>query len=223
MSKAASKGVLFDLDGVLVDSLDVMRMSFESAYRDVHGDDGADLVALFRRYRRHLGKGLPQILGCLGLSAQLVPHFKRHSRYLAPYVRVFPGVRPLLQSLRSRGWVLGVATGKDESRANDLLKDLRLRDHFAVVLGCDSVPAPKPAPDMVHAFAERTGVARERMVMVGDAPADLQCARAAPCRSVAALWGFTPSRRLQQEKPDWTADTPQALLPLLWRIEEERS
>lgn len=223
MSTMASKGVLFDLDGVLVDSLDVMRLSFESAYRDVHGDDGADLDALFCRYRRHLGKGLPQILKTLGLSAQLVPHFKRHSRYLAPYVRAFPGVQALLQSLRRQGWVLGVATGKDEARAVDLLKDLQLREHFAVVLGCDSVPAPKPAPDMVHTFAERTGVPREHMVMVGDAPADLQCARAAQCRSVAALWGFTPPRRLQREKPDWIASTPNELLPLLSGIREALS
>lgn len=221
MSGNAVKGVLFDLDGVLVDSLTVMRMAFENAYRDVYGDDGTNLDSLFRRYRRHLGKGLPQILGCLGLSAELAPHFRRHSRYLAPYVRPFPRVPALLQILRSRGWMLGVATGKDEARADDLLKSLRLRDHFAVVLGCDSVSTPKPAPEMVHVFADKTGIPLDRIVMVGDAPADLQCARAAPCRSVAALWGFTPARRLQRERPDWTADTPQALLPLLLQIEEQ--
>lgn len=215
MSAAPAKGLLFDLDGVLVDSLAVMRMAFEGAYRDVHGDDGADLDALFRRYRRHLGKGLPQILAALGLSPQLIPHFKRHSRCLAPYVRVFPGVRQLLPGLRRQGWVLGVATGKDESRAVELLQALGLREHFAVVLGCDSVASPKPAPDMVHAFAARTGVDPRRLVMIGDAPADLQCARAAPCLSVAALWGFTSPRLLRRERPDWTADTPQALLPLL--------
>jgi AHBA synthesis associated protein len=223
MKAASAKGVLFDLDGVLVDSLAVMRMAFEGAYRDVHGDDGADLDTLFRRYKRHLGKGLPQILAALGLSQQLIPHFKRHSRYLAPYVRVFPGVRQLLLGLRRQGWVLGVATGKDESRAVDLLQALRLREHFAVVLGCDSVASPKPAPDMVHAFTARTGVAKQRLVMIGDAPADLQCARAAPCRSVAALWGFTSPQRLRREQPDWTAATPQALLPLLSGIAGESS
>lgn len=220
MRPTTSKGVLFDLDGVLVDSLAVMRMAFEGAYRDVHGDDGADLDLLFRRYRRHLGKGLPQILRTLGLSVQLVPHFKRHSRYLAPYIRVFPGVRSLLHALHHQGWVLGVATGKDEARAVSLLKDLRLADHFRVILGCDSVAAPKPAPDMVHAFSERTGIAPGQMVFVGDAPADLQCARAAHCRCVAALWGFTSARRLQRENPDWTAAAPQDLLPLLSRIDE---
>ena len=215
---ASARAVLFDLDGVLVDSLAVMRLAFESAYRDVHGDDGADLDALFRRYRRHLGKGLPQILSALGLSPQLAPHFRRHSRYLSPYVRVFSGVPSLLQRLRQQGWVLGVATGKDEARAVDLLCELRLHDHFAAVLGCDSVAAPKPAPDMVRAFAERTGVSPGRVVLVGDAPCDLRCARAARCRSVAALWGFTPPARLRRERPDAAAASPQELLPLLARL-----
>jgi 3-amino-5-hydroxybenzoic acid synthesis related protein len=212
--------VLFDLDGVLIDSLAVMRMSFESAYRDVHGEDGVDLNALFGRYRRHLGKGLPQICQALGLSTQLIPHFKRHSRYLAPYLHVYPGVRALLSALRDAGWVLGVATGKDEARAVDVLICLQLRHHFDAVLGCDSVPEPKPAPDMVHAFSERTGVMPDRLVLVGDAPADLQCARAANCRSVAALWGFTSPSRLERERPDGSAESPTDLLPLLLRIEE---
>jgi 3-amino-5-hydroxybenzoic acid synthesis related protein len=215
------KGVLFDLDGVLVDSLAVMRMAFESAYRDVHGDDGADLGQLFRRYRRHLGKGLPQILAAMGLSVHLMPHFKRHSRHLAPYVRTYPEVPRLLRELREQGWVLGVATGKDEARAVELLQQLHLHEHFAIVMGCDSVPAPKPAPDMALAFSARTGVRCQRMVMVGDAPADLQCARAARVRSVAALWGFTPPQRLRREQPDWTAASPRDLLPLLSSIEGE--
>lgn len=220
MTVSSAKGALFDLDGVLVDSLAVMRMAFEAAYRDVHGDDGADLDRLFRRYKRHLGKGLPHILAALGLSHQIIPHFKRHSRALAPYVRVFPGVQPLLHTLRRQGWVLGVATGKDEARAVDLLQALQLREHFEVVLGCDSVPSPKPAPDMVLAFAARAGLHLQHLVMIGDAPADLQCARAARCRSVAALWGFTTAQRLQREKPDWTAATPHELLALLSCIAE---
>lgn len=215
-----TRGALFDLDGVLVDSLAVMRLAFEGAYRDVYGADGTDLQRLFGRFRNHLGEGLESIVAALGLSAALIPHFRRHSRALSPQVRVYPGVRDMLRALSLRGWVLGVATGKDHERADELLRALDLRQRFAVVLGCDSVPRPKPAPDMVDTFCCRTGMAARNVVMIGDAPADLRCARSGGCRSVAALWGFNTAERLKQEHPDAMAATPSGLMRLLLRLQE---
>ena len=162
-----TRGALFDLDGVLVDSLAVMRLAFEGAYRDVYGADGTDLQRLFGRFRNHLGEGLESIVAALGLSAALIPHFRRHSRALSPQVRVYPGVRDMLRALSLRGWVLGVATGKDHERADELLRALDLRQRFAVVLGCDSpsrsdalTTAPPNASSYLTPDAARAGSGR---------------------------------------------------------------
>lgn len=234
---SAARGVLFDLDGVLVDSLAVMRLAFEAAYRDVYGDVDGDVQgdgphdepadsptgfdALFAEYRRHLGKGFPEIMRAMGLSLDLHPRFVLHSRYLAPYVHAYAGVGALLRSLGQAGWALGVATGKDHARAVELLCQLHLHDHFCIVMGCDSVAAPKPAPDMAEAFMARTGVRGERLVMVGDAPADLEFARRVPCRGVAALWGFSPAELLLKEGPHFAARSPQHLLGWLQALPME--
>jgi len=221
---SAARGVLFDMDGVLVNSLSVMRLAFEAAYRDVYGDgygDGryddldatpTDFDALFAEYRRHLGRGFPEIMQAMGLSLELHPRFVLHSRRLAPYVHAYAGVGAMLRSLGQAGWALGVATGRDHARAVELLRQVQLHDHFCLVMGYDSVAAPKPAPDMAEAFMAKTGVRGERLVMVGDAPADLQFARRVPCRSVAALWGFSPAELLLQEGPHFAALSPRHLL-----------
>ena len=212
MSVRPLRAVLFDFDGVLINSMNVMRMALEASYRDVHGDQPCDFDALFASYRQHLGKGFPEIMRALGLSTELHPHFKSHSRYLARYVPLYGGVAGMLHRLSSTGWTLGIATGKDHARTCELLDQLQLRHHFRVVLGCDSVVHPKPAPDMVEAFMAQAGLATDQLVLVGDAPADLQCARRAGCRGVAALWGFTPAAELAQEEPAFMAESPGHLL-----------
>jgi AHBA synthesis associated protein len=226
---SAARGVLFDMDGVLVNSLSVMRLAFEAAYRDVYGDGThdeladtpTDFDALFAEYRRHLGKGFPEIMRAMGLSPELHPRFVLHSRYLAPYVHAYAGVGAMLRSLGQAGWALGVATGKDHARAVELLRQLQLHDHFCIVIGYDSVARPKPAPDMAEAFMAKAGVRGERLVMVGDAPADLEFARGVPCRSVAALWGFSPAELLLKEGPHFAARSPQHLLGWLQALPME--
>jgi phosphoglycolate phosphatase-like HAD superfamily hydrolase len=95
------------------------------------------------------------------------------------------------------------------------LEQLGLHAHLRLVLGCDSVASPKPAPDMAEIFMAHVGVPKHRLVMVGDAPADLECARRAGCRSVAAAWGFSAVDVLLQESPDHLAETPARLLEWL--------
>lgn len=221
MSTNHLRAVLFDFDGVLINSMNVMRLAFEASHRDVYGEQDCDFDQLFTVYRRHLGKGFPEIMRALGLSVALHPHFQEHSRYLARYVHLYGGVTTLLDSLSSTGWTMGIATGKDHARTCELLDHLQLRHHFRVVLGCDSVASPKPAPDMVEAFVAQTGVVPEQLVLVGDAPADLECARRARCRSVAALWGFTSAELLRNEQPEFMAESPAQLLAWLQQHREK--
>lgn len=223
MSNPQRKGVLFDFDGVLINSLTVMRLAFEASYRDVYGPGETCFDTLFGEYRKHLGKGFTAIMRAMNLSPDLLPHFQRHSRALAPYVYAFNGITPMLERFGGDGWVLGIATGKDHARTCELLDRLGLRHHFSVVLGSDSVAQPKPAPDMIEAFCAQTDIPVSRLIMVGDAPADLECARRGHCRSIAALWGFSTREVLQAEQPAAFAESPAELFELCSAISREFS
>nr|AFG19411.1 MycB2 [Streptomyces flaveolus] len=201
-------GVVFDLDGVLVNSFAVMRQAFTTAYAEVVGNGEPP----FEEYERHLGRYFPDIMRIMGLPLDMEAPFVRESYRLAHLVPVYDGVPEMLGQLRARGLRLAVATGKSGPRARSLLQQLGLLDLFAVVIGSDEVARPKPAPDIVLKALDVLGSAPARTIMVGDAVTDLASARSAGVSAIAALWGETDEQTLLAENPDAVLRSPAELL-----------
>ncbi|MEX5632874.1 HAD-IA family hydrolase [Parafrankia sp. FMc2] len=203
--------IVFDLDGVIVDSHAVMREAFTRAYAEVVGPGPAP----FEEYNRHLGRYFPDIMRIMGLPLEMEGPFVRESYRLAPQVLLFDGVRELLTGLLDRGIRLAVATGKSGPRARDLLAQLGILDCFERVIGSDEVARPKPAPDIIQLALETLGADPADAMMIGDAVTDIQSARGAGVRAVAAVWGQVDESELLAAAPDWVIWSPTQLLGLL--------
>ncbi|OSP54305.1 HAD family hydrolase [Pseudoruegeria sp. SK021] len=102
---------------------------------------------------------------------------------------------PLMQGLLSRGLRLGVATNDCEAPARSHLGSVGIQDMFDHILGCDSGYSPKPSPEMLLAFCDRTDLQPAEVVMVGDSWHDMSAARDAGMVSIAVLTGI--ARRAQ--------------------------
>ncbi|MFC7987028.1 HAD-IA family hydrolase [Streptomyces sp. NPDC057336] len=202
--------VVFDLDGVLVDSFAVMYEAFAVAYKEVVGDGPAP----FDEYRRHLGRFFPDIMRIMGLPLEMEEPFVRESYRLASQVPVFDGVVELLTTLRVRGLRLAVATGKSGDRARSLLGRLGLLPFFDHVIGSDEIARPKPAPDIVEHALDLMGFSPEQAVMVGDAPTDIASAHGAGVTSAGALWALSDTDELLAAQPDIVLARPADLLAL---------
>ncbi|MFE2727634.1 HAD-IA family hydrolase [Kitasatospora sp. NPDC059327] len=205
------EAVVFDLDGVLVDSFAVMRKAFTVAYAEAVGPGPAP----FEEYNKHLGRYFPDIMRIMGLPLALEEPFVRESYRLAHEVTVFPGVTELLTELRARGIRLAVATGKSGPRARSLLEQLGLLPLFDHVIGSDEVARPKPAPDIVLHALDLLGAPAGAAMMIGDAVTDLISARGAGVLAVAAVWGATDANALLAENPDAVLGAPSDLSALL--------
>lgn len=199
--------VVFDLDGVLVNSFSVMRQAFTTAYAEVVGEGEPP----FAEYNRHLGRYFPDIMRIMGLPLEMEAPFVRESYRLAHLVPAFEGVPELLRDLHSRGIKLAVATGKSGPRARSLLEQLGLLPLFDIVIGSDEVARPKPAPDIVLKALDALGAPAAQTVMVGDAVTDLTSARGAGVTAVAAVWGETDEATLLAENPDVVLRAPAEL------------
>lgn len=93
---------------------------------------------------------------------------------LLPLLRLLPGVTALLEELDHNGIAMGVVSTDITARAEKAIDVLGLSRYFRFVLGGDAVVRTKPAPDLVEAALSRGEFARERTIVVGDHPVDIQ-------------------------------------------------
>lgn len=211
MDKPAISAVIFDLDGTLIDSKDVMRGAYFKAYQEIVGDDEAPP---FDEYCRHLGRSFPEIMRRLGLPAAMHAVFVRESISNMHKIRLFDGIRPLLQELARRQVPLAIATGKDYARTCSILTCLGLGQHFQMVVGSDNVSQPKPAPEMALKIAAHLELDCASALFVGDAIADLQCGQQAGMQTALATWDC-PSLDALRHRADFHFDSPNKILSTL--------
>jgi len=206
------QAIVFDLDGVLIDSIDVMRQAFNLAYNEVVGAGEAP----FEEYLPHLGRHMPETLRIMGLPAEMYPAFVRYSHNLVSKVPQCDGAAELLDGLRQRGLALAVATGKTHDRAVHVLAAVGLLEKLDAVVGSDEVPNGKPAPDIVLLALGQLGVEPGNAFMVGDSRLDLLAGRSAGTRIAAALWGQGSERDLLDCRPDLSASSCRTLADALY-------
>jgi phosphoglycolate phosphatase len=220
MRDGARKLILFDVDGTLISTQGRAGRALATAITEVFG-----VTAPMERYRLS-GKTDPQIVFelmelCGFPRERVVPHLDRVlEAYLsrldaalpAEHVNVLPGVREVLEALAARTDVrVGLLTGNVQPGAALKIERAGLSRHFEVgAFGSDQEDRNLLVPVARARASARWGEAFEgsRTVVVGDAEADIRCARAGGARAVAVATGGTSPEVLAALRPD-------ALLPNL--------
>lgn len=185
--------VVFDLDGVLIDSRPQMEFVFRECYREFgHGGEPP-----LREFFHRMGMPLPDILRELGLPSGMSVRYREMSRQLYKQIRLVPGAYSALNTLSEAEVPTGLMTGKDRARTLEILSHFGLR-HFlsGIVCGDDEYPG-KPAPDGLLALAETFQTPPERVVIVGDSVLDVRCGLAAGSITAAVTWGFESPERME--------------------------
>jgi 3-amino-5-hydroxybenzoic acid synthesis related protein len=192
-----TRAVIFDLDGVLIDSSKVMQQAFEHAWRQFF-EQG---IAPFAEYKTHMGKGFISIMDAMGLPRAMAAPFRERSVELADQIELFPGVFALLESLVDEGTYLGVSTGKEAARTHYILRRHGLDGYFERVVCSDQVAQGKPHPESIDIHLVASGVSAAEALFVGDAQADIECAQRAGVPSIAVLWGMGTEAALRAMNP----------------------
>jgi phosphoglycolate phosphatase len=217
-------GVVFDLDGTLVDTAPDLVATLNLLL----GEAGAEPLPLAQAAPM-IGRGARLLItrgycaAGLDLDPGRMPEL--YARFIAVYSeriaeesRPIEGVRETLATLTGQGARLAVCTNKPTGLSLDLLGKLDLLGFFRAVVGPEFAPAPKPDPRHLLAAIERAGGRRGRAVMVGDSPADAAAARAAATPLVLVSFGYseTPAKDLAPDALiDHFAELPDVLAELL--------
>jgi phosphoglycolate phosphatase len=181
--------IAFDWDGTLFDSTGIIVRCIQEAVRDVGGTVPSDEAAAYV-----IGLGLMQALAHAAPDVPEERYALLGERYRHHYVQqqnrisLFKGVLPMLQSLRERGHLLAVATGKSRHGLDEALHSVELQGRFHGSRTADET-AGKPHPLMLQELMAEFGTAPQRTLMIGDTTHDLQMALNAGCASVGVSYG----------------------------------
>jgi HAD superfamily hydrolase (TIGR01509 family) len=179
------RGIVFDMDGVIIDSHPLHRRAWKTFLHTVGRevtDDELDFI-LDGRKREEI---LSYFLGELTPSqiAEHGAHKDEMLRLLAEDMQPLPGVVGFLDSLYGIGLRIGLATSAGTRRAHGTLKELGLSHYFEAIVTGDEVAIGKPDPAIYLLVAERLNEAPENLVAVEDAVSGVKAARAAGMRCV---------------------------------------
>lgn len=204
--------VLFDLDGTLINTIELILTSYRYTV-EAHGfepvpDDvwmkhlGIPLRIQFRHFTEDAD----------AIQAMIDTYITHNKDYHDQMVEQYPGVREAVEVLRRRGVALGVVTSKMHGGLERGLTAGGYEGVFEVVIGADDVENPKPHPEPVLMALEKLGRDPREAVFVGDSTHDMAAGRAAGVRTAAAMWGPFSRDVLEPHSPDYWLEDPRDLL-----------
>jgi pyrophosphatase PpaX len=214
--------LLFDLDGTLVDTVELILASARHAFDGYAGrrPSDADWVA---------GIGKPLRVQIAELAARPEDAEALVTRYREFFwahhdemTRPFPGAAELLARLRAGGHPVGIVTAKWVEPAWKSLRIAGLAPHVQAVVGADSIPEHKPDPAPVRLLLAQLDRRAEEALLVGDSPHDIAAGNAAGVATAAALWGACASEVLAAARPRWLISSLAEVEELLAALEGRR-
>jgi HAD superfamily hydrolase (TIGR01509 family) len=193
------KAVIFDVDGTLVDSVDLHARAWQEAF--AHFGKQFD----FERVRYQIGKGGDQLMPVF-LSQEEIDEFGEEiaeyrgelfKREYLPRVKGFPAVRELFQRVKAEGLSIALASSAKEDELKSYKKLARIEDLVEEETSSDDAEKSKPHPDIFEAALERLDTRPAEAVVVGDTPYDAEAAGKAGVQTIGLLSGGFPEADLR--------------------------
>ncbi len=215
------RGVLFDLDGTLVNSATDICAAVNHVLPQIGLPDLEEDAV-----QRMIGDGLPKLaeraLAAAGGDISRLAQFTKdvndyYQVHAADHTKCFPGVFETVKHLHDQGMRLGVVTNKPVAATRTILSSLGLSDFIDVVVGGDSLPVRKPDPAPVIEAIRLLGIPSESVIMVGDSAHDINAASGAGIKSVAVTYGYHRSPP-SSFNADHLIDHFEDLLPVVLKI-----
>ena len=211
------QGVLFDLDGTLLDSAPDLYAALV-----VQCAEEGVLPPPYAPVREVVSRGSRAVLRCAfadrdeSVLDALVPRYLEiYESVMAQQTRPFDGIDNLLERIEAQGLRWGIVTNKAAFLTDELISRIGWTSRASAVVSGDTLPVKKPDPAPVLLACERAGVEPARCLFIGDDRRDIQAGVAAGLYTVAVSWGYLDGGDPHTWGADAVLDHPAELANLL--------
>ena len=208
------KGVIFDLDGTLVNSLTDLANSVNTVlteYKLPTYDIESYKYRVGNGIRKLVERSLPE--GKQDLLEPVLARFKEiYAKHNLDHTAPYDGIVDLLKALQQQNIKIGVCTNKHDEAAKEIIRIIFGDNIFDEIIGDKQGLKRKPDPSKVLMIAKHWQLKPEEIAYLGDSDVDMQTAQNANMFAVGVLWGFRDAEELQKNGADVLLENPLELL-----------
>ena len=211
--------VVFDFDGTIMDTNDVIIGSWQHVYRTLRGKEG-DLNYILSTFGEPLEYSMMTSFPEVDVEESVKIYRDWHRERFLDMIKLFPGITEMLQEVKARGYKTGIASSRLRLTLEQGLNKYDLGKYFDAIVAVEDTENPKPAPDIVLKTLDLLDAKPENAIMIGDSRLDILCAHNAGVPAVLVSWSATLAGKTKEdfapgEAPDYIIDKPSDLLEII--------
>jgi HAD superfamily hydrolase (TIGR01509 family) len=210
--------IIYDLDGVLIDSSDAICISFNNALeivgeppcdnKIIRGMIGVPLKEMYRKVlsdekRYHIDE-------CFNQYKEVFLDIS------TAHTKILEDVVITLSHFEREGIQQCLATNKSSPEAEKLLSHFRIDKYFDLIVGSDDVSSPKPNPEIILLILDAMGVKPDEVVLVEDSPTGILTGKRAGVYTIAVTTGYCKVKTLADLEPDYLIEKLRDLLEIIF-------
>lgn len=208
--------VLFDFDGTIMDTNNVILQSWQHTFRTVEGKERPE-KEIIETFGEPLYVTMERVLPQIPVEEAVAIYRDYNYEKFLELIEVFPGMRELLAELKNRGYKTGIVTSRLRHTTEIGLNKYDMQQYFDVIVTCDDTDKHKPDPEPVNIALERLGSKPEEAIMIGDSMFDIICARNPGVKAALVSWALAASDedKYGENAPDYILETADTLWNIL--------
>lgn len=189
--KKKNKIIIFDLDGVLINSLPNMRKALKLTSKKIN------LKLPFNKYKKFLGLPFEKILENMKIKNDYKKIKKFYEFYSLKYINQIKIKKNFLKELKilKKDYFLAIFTSKSKKRTNKIINKYKIFDECVTI---DDVKRGKPMPEGLLKIIKKFDIQKKNAVYIGDSIYDYQCAKKANILYLHAKWGYERSNKTKK-------------------------
>lgn len=210
--------VLFDFDGTVMDTNNVILMSWQHTFRTLENREET-LENLVKTFGEPLEATMKKFFPDVPVEESVNIYRSFHHDNFSKLIKLFPGMEELISEVKRRGYKTGLVTSRLLRTTMEGLEKYHIKDCFDVIVTAEDTTKHKPDPQPIYVALEKLGSAAESSIMLGDTLFDLMCAANAGVKSALVGWSLAlkdkTAEELGEAAPDYFISKPEELLEII--------
>ncbi len=208
------KAVMFDLDGTLLDTNELIIQSWMNAYKILKGTEWnrEEIIATFGEPLMYT---LANIFPEIDTDRAAEVYRTWQGDHFDDYIQLFPGVVELLEALKSKGYILGVVTSRLRQSSERGLNKFGIMKYFDCLVAADDGTKHKPDPEPLLLALDKVGVEPKEAIMIGDSIFDIGCAKNAQVESIFVAWSVAQPVFNEKTKPGFIVHKTEEIVGII--------